>query len=102
VSALEKVTRIGEMAANIARDPMLGEVLALKGGTAFVASLKEWVMRLARGVLAAMSANVLGRCDCLFTPSLSPAVPSRKADPACPSLARSVSFSITSRDQQKE
>jgi hypothetical protein len=34
VSELEKVTRIGEMAANIARDPMLGEVLALKGGTA--------------------------------------------------------------------
>jgi len=30
VSALEKVTRIGEMAGNIARDPMLGEVLALK------------------------------------------------------------------------
>ena len=34
VAALEKVVRIGEIAGNIARHPMLGEVLALKGGTA--------------------------------------------------------------------
>jgi len=34
VVALEKVVRIGEIAGNIARHPMLGEVLALKGGTA--------------------------------------------------------------------
>ena len=34
VAALDKVTRMGEIAGNIARDPALGEVLALKGGTA--------------------------------------------------------------------
>jgi len=34
VSALEKVVRLGEMAADIARHPLLGEALALKGGTA--------------------------------------------------------------------
>ncbi len=34
VAALEKVTRMGEIAGHIARHPTLGEVLALKGGTA--------------------------------------------------------------------
>lgn len=34
VSALEKVVRLGEVAADIARHPLLGEALALKGGTA--------------------------------------------------------------------
>ena len=34
VAAIEKVARIGEIAGNIARDQMLGVVLALKGGTA--------------------------------------------------------------------
>jgi predicted nucleotidyltransferase component of viral defense system len=33
-SALEKVVRLGQLAADIARHPMLGEALALKGGTA--------------------------------------------------------------------
>jgi hypothetical protein len=34
VSPLEKVVRLGEMAADISRHPFLREVLALKGGTA--------------------------------------------------------------------
>ncbi len=34
VGALEKVVRLGELAADIARHPFLGAVLALKGGTA--------------------------------------------------------------------
>ena len=34
VVALEKVVRLGEFAADVARHPFLGEVLALKGGTA--------------------------------------------------------------------
>jgi len=34
ISALEKVVRLGELAADIARHPLLGEGLALKGGTA--------------------------------------------------------------------
>ena len=33
-SALEKVVRLGQLAADIARHPMLGEALVLKGGTA--------------------------------------------------------------------
>jgi predicted nucleotidyltransferase component of viral defense system len=33
-SALEKVARLGELAGDISRHPLLGEVLALKGGTA--------------------------------------------------------------------
>lgn len=32
--ALEKVTRLGELAAEVGRHPFLGEVLALKGGSA--------------------------------------------------------------------
>jgi len=32
--ALEKVVRLGELARDIARHPLLGEVLVLKGGTA--------------------------------------------------------------------
>jgi predicted nucleotidyltransferase component of viral defense system len=32
--ALEKVIRLGELAADIGRHPLLGRVLALKGGTA--------------------------------------------------------------------
>jgi hypothetical protein len=32
VSSLEKVVRLGEIAGDIARHPLLGEVLALKGG----------------------------------------------------------------------
>lgn len=35
IDSLEKVVRLGEMAADIARHPFLGAVLALKGGTAF-------------------------------------------------------------------
>lgn len=34
IDSLEKVTRLGEMASDIARHPFLGDVLALKGGTA--------------------------------------------------------------------
>lgn len=34
VGPLEKITRLGEMAGDIARHPFLGRVLALKGGTA--------------------------------------------------------------------
>lgn len=34
VTALEKVVRLGELAADIARHPLLGDALALKGGTA--------------------------------------------------------------------
>ena len=34
VTPLEKVVRLGEMAADVARHPFLGSVLALKGGTA--------------------------------------------------------------------
>jgi hypothetical protein len=34
VGTLEKVVRLGEFAADVARHPFLGEVLALKGGTA--------------------------------------------------------------------
>ncbi|MGA9752486.1 MAG: nucleotidyl transferase AbiEii/AbiGii toxin family protein [Acidobacteriota bacterium] len=34
ISPLEKVTRLGEFASNIGRHPLLGRVLALKGGTA--------------------------------------------------------------------
>ncbi len=34
VGPLEKVVRLGEMAADMARHPFLGQVLALKGGTA--------------------------------------------------------------------
>ncbi len=34
VAALEKVVRLGELAADIARHPLLGNALALKGGTA--------------------------------------------------------------------
>ena len=34
VATLEKVTRLGEIAAEIAKHPFLGETLALKGGTA--------------------------------------------------------------------
>jgi predicted nucleotidyltransferase component of viral defense system len=34
VDTLEKVTRLGELAAEVARHPLLGRVLALKGGTA--------------------------------------------------------------------
>ena len=33
VDPLEKVVRLGELAANVARHPFLGKVLALKGGT---------------------------------------------------------------------
>ncbi len=35
IEPLEKVVRLGEMAADIKRHPLLGAVLALKGGTAF-------------------------------------------------------------------
>lgn len=35
VDPLEKVVRLGDMAADVARHPFLGSVLALKGGTAF-------------------------------------------------------------------
>jgi hypothetical protein len=35
VETLEKVVRLGVMAADVARHPFLGSVLALKGGTAF-------------------------------------------------------------------
>ena len=35
VEPLEKVVRLGSMAADVARHPFLGSVLALKGGTAF-------------------------------------------------------------------
>ncbi len=35
IEALEKVVRLGGMAADLARHPFLGSVLALKGGTAF-------------------------------------------------------------------
>ena len=35
VEPLEKVVRLGGMAADVARHPFLGSVLALKGGTAF-------------------------------------------------------------------
>ncbi|OPY06615.1 MAG: hypothetical protein A4E66_02157 [Syntrophus sp. PtaB.Bin001] len=35
IEPLEKVVRLGEMAADIKRHPLLGTVLALKGGTAF-------------------------------------------------------------------
>jgi predicted nucleotidyltransferase component of viral defense system len=31
---LEKVVRLGEVAADVSRHPLLGEALALKGGTA--------------------------------------------------------------------
>ena len=34
IEPLEKVVRLGEMAADIKRHPLLGAVLALKGGTA--------------------------------------------------------------------
>ncbi len=34
IAILEKVVRVGELAATIGRHPLLGEVLALKGGTA--------------------------------------------------------------------
>lgn len=34
VSALEKVVRLGELAGDLARHPLLGPALALKGGTA--------------------------------------------------------------------
>jgi predicted nucleotidyltransferase component of viral defense system len=34
ISALEKVVRLGEMAGDIARHPLLGEALTLKGGSA--------------------------------------------------------------------
>jgi len=34
IDSLEKVTRLGEMASDIARHPFLGDVLVLKGGTA--------------------------------------------------------------------
>ena len=34
IGPLEKVVRLGEIAADIARHPFLGKVLALKGGTA--------------------------------------------------------------------
>jgi hypothetical protein len=34
VATLEKVSRLGEMASDITRHPLLGQVLALKGGTA--------------------------------------------------------------------
>lgn len=35
IEPLEKVVRLGEMAADLKRHPLLGAVLALKGGTAF-------------------------------------------------------------------
>jgi len=38
IEPLEKVVRLGEMAADIKRHPRLGAVLALKGGTAVQAS----------------------------------------------------------------
>ncbi len=34
IAPLEKVVRLGELAADITRHPFLGRVLALKGGTA--------------------------------------------------------------------
>ena len=34
ISPLEKVVRLGEMGGDVARHPFLGNVLALKGGTA--------------------------------------------------------------------
>ena len=34
VEPLEKVVRLGDLAGDIARHPLLGQVLALKGGTA--------------------------------------------------------------------
>jgi hypothetical protein len=34
VEALEKVVRLGELAADVARHPLLGPALAFKGGTA--------------------------------------------------------------------
>ena len=35
VGPMEKVIRLGGMAGDVARHPLLGSVLALKGGTAF-------------------------------------------------------------------
>ena len=41
VETLEKVLRLGELAADISRHPLLGHVLALKGGTALNRLLKN-------------------------------------------------------------
>src|SRR5437867_1920722 len=58
ISALEKVVRLGEFAADVARHPFLGEILALKGGTA---------LNLCFGSPARLSVdldfNYIGRAD---------------------------------------
>lgn len=50
VDPLEKVVRLGELAANVARHPFLGKVLALKGGRSSICvsahrggSLSIWI-----------------------------------------------------------
>ena len=46
IAALEKVTRLGEIAGEISRHPSLGDVLALKGGTALNLCFGEVPRRL--------------------------------------------------------
>ena len=46
VATLEKVTRLGEIAAEIAKHPLLGTALALKGGTALNLCMDEGPTRM--------------------------------------------------------
>ena len=46
IGPLEKVTRLGELASHIARHPVLGKSLVLKGGTAPIPSIFESIFSL--------------------------------------------------------
>ncbi len=58
VETLEKVLRLGELAADISRHPLLGHVLALKGGTALNPSRRvcRWIWTLTISAMPTASA----------------------------------------------
>jgi hypothetical protein len=64
VEPLEKVVRLGEMAADVARHPFLGSVLALKGGGVHV-------LKRSAGFQTRLSGNRLHRTDGVGWPELS-------------------------------
>lgn len=59
VGTLEKVTRLGEIAAEIARHPLLGTALALKGGTALNLCMDEAPTRMS----VDLDYNYIGHAD---------------------------------------
>lgn len=55
---LEKVARLGELAADVASHPLLGPALALKGGTAL-----NLCLGMPRRLSVDLDYNFIGRCD---------------------------------------